>query len=134
MTAHKRYKVTVDTLPQDYPKDFEMRAAEIIAQYFQTDVVFMRVRGSGNTADLNIKGVHWEIKSPTGNSKRTIENNLKEAHKQSSKIVLDLGRTDMPFLRARSRARYYLKTYAKYISEVLIITKGGQVVPIYKRK
>lgn len=53
----------------------------------------------------NIKGIYspdilmdkqiWEIKSPIGHSKWTIENIYKKAQKQSENIIFDLRRIDM---------------------------------------
>lgn len=131
--AHKKYKVIVDTLPQDYPKEFEMKAAENVAQYFKTNIVFRR-KGFGKSADLDVKGVIWEIKSPNGNSKNTIKNNINEASDQSKRIIIDLSRCDIPFLRARSRALHHLKTYSRHIQQVMVITKNGIVIEIFRRK
>lgn len=38
----KYYKVIVETSEKDRPYDFEMSAAILVAEYFETDVVFLR--------------------------------------------------------------------------------------------
>lgn len=86
-----KYKVTIKTGLKDRPEDHELSAALILAAYFKTDATFLRPR-SRKTSDVEINGTKWEIKSPRGNSKKTIENNLRAARKQSRNIVLDLRR------------------------------------------
>ena len=52
-----------------------------------------RSKTSGvHTPDIKMDGVKWEIKSPTGNSSRTIENNIRNALRQSDNIIIDLRR------------------------------------------
>ena len=66
-----------------------------VANYFLSlgyDVVFIRpsnIKGI-HRPDIMMLGIEWEIKCPTGNTKNTIENNIKKAIQQSSNIILDL--------------------------------------------
>ena len=99
-----KYRVIVKTLPQDAPKDFEMSAALIVANHFKTDTVFLRP-GPMKTPDLLINKEIWELKSPKGNSKNTMRNNIKGARKQSTNIVVDLRRCKMNKQKAISRIR-----------------------------
>ena len=48
-----------------------------------------------HTADIVIDAVIWEIKSPKGKSKRTMENNFRSANKQSENIIFDLRRVKL---------------------------------------
>lgn len=80
-----KYKVVVKTLPQDSPRNHEMSAAILVANYFKTDVIFLRP-SSLKSPDLKIKNAIWELKSPIGNSKNTIHNNIKGARKQYVKM------------------------------------------------
>lgn len=124
-----KYKVVVKTLPQDSPKDFEMSAALIIAEYFQADVEFLRT-GHMKTPDLLIRGRIWELKSPRGNSKNTIRNNIKTARKQSENIIIDLRRCKLREMKSISRIKdVYLKRRRKS-GTYLIICKNGRVVDI----
>lgn len=68
-----------------------MAAAIILAEHFGCNVKFLRPE-LDKTPDIEARGVRWEIKSPTGDSKKTIENNLRTARKQSKNIVIDLSR------------------------------------------
>ncbi len=62
-----------------------MLVAILLAEHFKHDVIFLRP-GTLRTPDLNIGGVLWEIKSPLGSGKKTMENNLRSARKQSVNI------------------------------------------------
>jgi hypothetical protein len=124
----KRYEVIVKTSVEDAPEIHEMSAALILAYHFKTDVVFLRVQ-HGRTPDVDIDGIKWEIKSPLGDGKRTIDNNFSEARGQSKNIVIDLRRTKMHQAKANARIRYYLSTPHNF-KQVLVITKNKKVVVI----
>lgn len=125
----KRYEVIVKTDIQDRPKDHEMSAALILAtNYFKSDVTFLRPE-SHKTPDIEAGGMRWEVKSPMGNSKKTIENNLRTARKQSRNIVVDLRRIKMHKIRAISRINYFLSRQ-KQIERVIVITKDQNVIAI----
>ena len=55
------------------------------------DVRFLE-EASYRTPDIYYLGEKWENKSPTGNSSRTIENNIRNALRQSDNIIIDLRR------------------------------------------
>lgn len=90
-----KYKVIIETDIVDPPKDHEIKAALIVAnKYFESDIMFLR-QSTYSTPDIEVKGTRWEIKSPLGNGKKTIDNNLRAAAKQSTNVILDLSRTKM---------------------------------------
>ena len=124
----RKYEVIVRTDPEDYPKEHEMSAAFILAYHFKTDVVFLRPQHA-RTPDIDVNGTRWEIKSPLGNGKRTIDNNFSEARGQSKNIVMDLRRIKMHQAKASARIRYYLST-PHHFKRVLVITKSKKVVVI----
>jgi hypothetical protein len=124
-----KYKVIVDTLPQDAPQPHEMSAAFIVANHFATDVVFQRP-GNRKTPDFDVNGVKWELKSPIGDGKKTMENNLRGARKQSNCIIIDLRRCKMHQMKALSRINFYLKNDPKSISKLKIIKKTKEIVDI----
>jgi hypothetical protein len=123
-----KYEVIVKTSIEDAPQGHEMSAAIILAYHFKTDVIFLRPTHA-RTPDIDVGGVKWEIKSPMGNSKKTIENNLRMARKQSRNIVIDLRRIKMHKIRAISRINYFLSKQ-KQIKQVIIIDKDRCVVDI----
>lgn len=125
----KKYKVIVKTDPQDYPKEHEMSAAILLAYHFKSDIIFLRPE-SKRTPDIEVNDAKWEIKSPTGGGKKTIENNLRLARKQSQFIVLDLRRCKLHQARAISRIKFYLATNAHNIKKLKIISKSQKVIDI----
>ena len=122
-------RVVVDEYAADPPKNHELRAAKIMAEYFGADVIFMRV-GFGKTADFRIKATTWELKSPKGSAKNTIGNNLRKARHQSPKIILDLSRCGFTDERAISKIKDYLSKYKANIKKVVVIRKDKKVIEI----
>ncbi len=125
----KKYEVIVKTDVKDRPKDHEMSAALILADYyFKTDVVFLRPQAN-RTPDIEANGVRWEIKSPMGNGKKTIDNNFRMARKQSRNIVIDLRRIKMHQSKANARIRFFLSTPHRF-KRVIVISKDQKIVDI----
>jgi hypothetical protein len=77
-----------------------------------------------------VRGVRWEIKSPVGNGKKTIDNNLRAAHKQSRNVVLDLRRTKLHQSKALARIAHYLASGPHQITYLKLITKSRKVIDI----
>ncbi|MBQ3309681.1 hypothetical protein IJG78_03325 [Candidatus Saccharibacteria bacterium] len=129
----RKYRVISETSPSDPPKDFEMRAAIILANYLRKDLIFQRP-GHRRSPDLREKGstITWELKSPTGDGKKTIDNNLRSAKGQSKRIVLDLTRCKMHQTKVISRVRYYTKVGNHQIERLLILTKARRVIDFFK--
>ena len=77
--------------------------------------------------DIIMDGIEWEIKSPTGNGRRTIMRNMKKAAKQSHNIILDLRRTSIPerICVSEKEKRYNERPN---IRRVLIIKKNGKLL------
>jgi hypothetical protein len=123
-----KYKVVVKTDLKDLPKDYELSAALILANYFKSDVIFLRPL-KDKTPDIDASGVHWEIKSPRGSGKKTIDNNFRTARKQSLYIVMDLRRIKMHQQKATSRISFFLSTPHRF-KKVLVITKNQKVIEI----
>ena len=94
-----KYKIVVEANISDPPKDHEFAAATVLAKHFKSDVVFIR-QANYRTPDFEIKRITWELKSPTGGSARTIENNMRTARNQSKNLIIDLGRIKLHQRRA----------------------------------
>lgn len=124
----KKYLVRFDDIKPE-PAEYEISAAEILAEYFSTNIRMVKRRVNAKTADLKIGNVFWELKSPVGDGKRTMQNNLRKADDQSPRIVIDLRRCKMHEARAASRLRYEL-TKANAVKRLLVITKKGMVLEI----
>lgn len=125
-----KYKVIVETGIIDRPQDHEIKAALIIANtYFKSDVTFLR-QSTYSTPDIEVNGEKWEIKSPLGNGKKTIENNLRAARKQSKNLIVDFGRMKLHQTKAIANIGFYLKHAPSQFSKVIVITKTKKVIEI----
>ena len=82
------------------------------------------------TPDIDINGTKWEIKSPKGGAKKTIDNNLRTARKQSRYIILDLRRAKLHQSKAEARIRHHLISGPHKILGLKIITKTHKIVDI----
>lgn len=122
-----KYNVIVKAPKNDRPRDYELSAAQIIADYFEANVFFLRPIPM-KSPDLDVRGKIWELKSPTGNAKNTIHNNFKEARKQTLNIVIDLRRCRMHEIRALSRIRGEIKKRKRKKGRILVINKRGDVL------
>jgi hypothetical protein len=130
MMAMPRYEVIVNTSVADRPKDHEMKAALIVANsHFRADVVFLRPE-IYKTPDLEINSVKWELKSPLGQGKKTIENNMRAARRQSVNLIIDFARIKLHQTKALANIRYYIQKYPGQFRRIIVITKGGEVIEI----
>ena len=125
-----KYKVTVETSLRDRPKDHEFSAAILIANYFKTDIVFLRA-SCQHTPDFKIKNAKWELKSPLGNGKNTIKNNLHTAKKQSTNVIIDLRRIKMHQTKAMANIRNFFSSHRSQIKHLVIITKSEEVIELF---
>lgn len=113
--------------------DSELRVGQILSHRGKS-VVHLRVVNEKNRSnpDITVDGEIWEIKSPKGATKRTIENQFKRAKKQSGRFVLDLSRCGIPDEEAiRQAERRFFGTSG--FSEMIIIDKEENVY-FYQRE
>ena len=68
--------------------------------------------------------------SERGNAKKTIDNNLRTARKQSRNIVLDLRRAKLHQSKAEARIRHYLTSGPHNIERLKIISKTRKIIDI----
>jgi len=125
----KHYRVVVETSEKDKPYDFEMSAAILVAEYFKTDIVFLRPT-SLKSPDLKIRNQIWELKSPMGNGKNTIKNNIHTARKQSLNLIIDLRRCKLNENKALANIRDCYKKRKRRVGRYIIINKGGKILDI----
>ena len=127
-----KYKVIIETGIIDSPKSHELKAALIVAnRYFKSDITFLR-QENYSTPDIDCKGEKWEIKSPLGDGKKTIENNLRNARKQSKNIIIDFSRMKLHQAKAISNIKFYLNNYPKKFAKLIIITKKGEIIDLLR--
>ena len=113
-----------------FPESHEVSASRILANYFKTDVYFVKRSSNIKTADIKIGNIYWEIKSPKGDGKRTIQNNLRVADGQSPNLIVDMRRSKMHIRRAEGRIRQFLTEGHTKFKRVLLIKKDEKIVVI----
>jgi hypothetical protein len=125
-----RYNLIIPVGIKPKPAQYEQAIAEILSKYFKSDIRFIK-RASSITSDIHILKLKqdWEIKNIRGNSKHTIEHNLKKAGKQSRNIIISLLRTKITSQRAKGYIKIELQK-ANKIQRLLLITKEHQVLAI----
>ena len=129
----KKFTVHIEDRTDSEPRPHEKKIAYLIAEIFKSDVVFLR-RAQSKSPDLYIirTGVRWEIKSPMGGSKHTIQNNLRAADSQSENVILDLTRSKLTDKQGVSRAKEFIKAERSRIKRIKVLTRGGQIIDIKK--
>ena len=125
----RKYIVHVEDKKESEPRSHERKTAEMLAELFKSDIIFIR-RVQSKTPDLFVlkTNICWELKSPIGNGKHTIQNNLRDASKQSENIILDLTRTKMTDKRAISRTKDFLKKEQSVVKRLKILTKDKRIM------
>ena len=79
------------------PEKHELATAKFFAERGK-DIIFIMASNipEVHTPDILMDGLEWEIKSPQGKAKRTIETNFRHAVDQSLYIIFDLRRINLP--------------------------------------
>jgi len=79
------------------PESHEIDAAWVLARHFRCVIEFLVPVDDylRKTADIMMLGAQWEIKSPTGASKSTIEKQFRRASKQAKCVIIDTRRTPL---------------------------------------
>lgn len=128
MASQTKYNIIIPVGIKPRPKIHEETAAEILANHFKSDVLFIET-GSQGTPDVSIQDIKWEIKSPIGNSKNNIRKNLREAGNQSINVVIDLRRSRLHQTRAVGYVNQYMAS-SKKLKRVIVITKSKKILTI----
>lgn len=113
------------------PADHELAVALILARHHNCLVEFLQpVAGyRTKTPDIVMNGIMWEIKSPTGNSKKsTVEYQFKGL-KQSRNLVLDGRRTRLDDVFLRSQIKQEIARHSR-VGRVLFISKSDAVIEL----
>ena len=110
------------------PEKHELRAAQYFAERGY-DIEFIPTSNIPeiHTPDILMDGKEWEIKSPIGKSKRTIEKNLLLALKQSQNIIMDLRRINISEAQCISKIEFNFK-HKGSIKRLLVIRKNGELL------
>lgn len=131
----KKYRILLESGLRPTPNKHELNAASIIADYFMSDILFLRRNPNASPDFLIIKtNKIWELKSPIGNGKRTVANNLRRAASQSKNVILDFSRCKLNNESALSKVRGFLKSGDSTLDRLLIIDKRGRVLDFFDKK
>lgn len=112
------------------PAAHEIETAAVFAAS-GLDVYFIapnRSRGA-RTPDVTILGTEWEMKSPLGNSGRTLDDTIKRALKQSKNIIIDLGRSKMDDKSCEKVLRGN-KNLVRGVKRLKLVTKSRRIIDI----
>lgn len=112
------------------PESHELDTADVfLAAGFDVEFIApSRTKGS-KTPDVKINGVLWEIKSPLGSTKKTVERQLQRAGKQSKNIIFDSRRTKLDDTYIEKEVRRQLNL-SKSIKIVIFIKKDSTKIDI----
>ena len=122
-------------IPRSYipkPSKEEMSAADILVDFFQANVKFVK-RNPGKTPDFLIKGVYWELKSPTGSGKHNIQHKLQDAAAQSCNIILDGRKSKLHPAKLKNEVQYQFEIVKK-IKRLIFIDKTGKAIELQRKK
>ena len=97
------------------------------------DVVFIKPSSIPNThtPDILMDGVEWEMKTPKGSSKRTIEICFRIAVKQSKYIIFDLRRIQLSDKQCLTKLEREFNA-RKYVKKLYVITKDEELIQFPK--
>lgn len=112
------------------PKQHEISLAELLVRTGHK-VCFVEV-GPHKTPDIYYLHKYWEIKSPTGNSSRTIENNIRAALTQSENIIIDLRRTKISSTKTK---QYIINHFRNFhgLNELILVDQKQQIFKITRK-
>lgn len=125
----RKFRVIVPEGLKPNPTASELSAARLLADFLQADVRFV-VRGKGKTPDFCVENFYWELKTPIGSGKRTIQHAMHDAAKQSENLVLDLRKVKIKTPRVYAQVKYYFVRIPR-LKRLLIIEKNGKVRKIF---
>jgi hypothetical protein len=103
-----KYKVILPIELKPSPALYEITAAQLLANYFNTDVEFVP-RSNYKSPDFIINSVKWELKSPMGKGRNNIERQLQTGLKQSKNIVFDARRSKIHISKIRNELNRQFK-------------------------
>jgi hypothetical protein len=132
MTKRRRGQLIIPEGIKPYPKPHEIYTARVLVDDGHT-VIFLNPdnRKGAKTADIELDGERWELKSPTGGL-GAIERNLKRGSKQSCNIVFDCRRMKIKSNDAIKRELITRLKLQKQISKIIFISRYGKIIDINK--
>jgi len=124
-------------IPENHPNPplpHEVNMASVLAQHYKTVVEFIVPVDDymRKTADIIMRGMEWELKCPTGSSRRTIEHQFKRASQQAKNIVIDTRRTPLDYETIEKKVLFEInnRPSTKKLNRIILIDKFEKVVEI----
>ena len=126
-------QVTFSVSSPNPPLPHEIDAAWVLAYHYRSTVEFITPVDDykRKSADIFMLGVEWEIKSPTGKSKYTIQEQFRRASKQAKHIIIDTRRTKLKYDFVEKCVVFELSKRPS-IKRVILIDKKKKVVEIHR--
>ena len=124
-----KFDIITSTNLKPMPTNDEMSVAEVLANFFQSNIKFV-ARGVSHTPDVYVTRLrqYWEIKNIRGNSPKTMENTLRTAQYQSENIVISLARSKMSTEQAIGRVKQCLNRSHIAAKRIILISKKQKVL------
>lgn len=120
-------KVDISKL-KNPPEKHELATARYFAELgYEVEFIPPNNTPKMHTPDIVMNGVAWEIKSPIGKSKRTIEQSFRKAVLQSRYIIFDLRRANLHETQCINELKHRFNTKT-YVKRLLIIKKDGELL------
>jgi len=115
------------------PESHELDVAYILSRHYKTDVEFIIPIDDymRKSADIVMLGAEWEIKSPIGKSKYTIQEQFRRASKQAKNIIIDTRRTKLKYKLIEKDVHFECSKRPS-IKRVILIDKSEKIVEISK--
>ena len=124
-------------IPDNHPNPplpHEVNMASVLAQHYNTVVEFIVPVDDymRKTADILMLGMEWELKCPTGSSRRTVEHQFKRASKQAKNIVIDTRRTQLDYETIEKKVLFEIsnRPSIKKLNRIVLIDKFEKIVEI----
>lgn len=112
-------------------REHERRTAKAIANMGLTvEFILESDQDFTKSPDILIEGIRWEMKSPTTDKLKQIQNNLKKANRQSKNIIIDSQRVKrIPDSKIQAFLLQRLKAQ-KSIERLLFVNRRREVIDI----
>ena len=115
------------------PEKNELETAKYFAALGK-DITFIRPSSIPNQhrPDIEMDGLEWEMKAPTGSGKRNIEYNFRKAVAQSKNIIFDLRHVKIPEKQCIAQLEKEFSERS-YLNMLYVIKKNGELL-VYPQK
>lgn len=129
VAVERKSEVVIPESMRPQPENHEIEIAWILARHYQCIIEFLRPSAGYKmkTPDIVMDGIMWEIKSPTGSSRKaTVEYQFKGL-KQSRNLVIDGRRTKLDDEFINKQIVLEISRHSR-IGKVIFITKRNAIV------